>query len=129
MEFLKSVTGKVVTAALALAVIAAGISWWMMEPQTRQVLLSGTGRIVVWLLGVLLLPWATFFMIGWVARMQRNAAGAALVLAYTLLEALVLLWLFGWSLPGATAWTFATVGVLFSAVYNLFICDWIAEKL
>lgn len=128
MELLKSLTGRIVSAALALAVIAGGISWWMMEPATRQMLLSGTGRIVAWLLGVLLLPWATFFVIGWAARRQHNAAGAALVTAYTLLEGAVLLWLFGWALPGGTAWTFAAVGVLFAAVYNLFACDWIAEK-
>lgn len=128
MDFLKSMTGKVVTAALGLAVIAAGISWWQMEPETRQMLVSGTGKILGWLGIVLVLPWATFFLIGRVARLESNGAGAALVAGYTLIEALLLAWLFDWSIPGATAWSFLILGALFAAVYNLFTCDWIAEK-
>jgi hypothetical protein len=128
MEFLKTVTGKVVSGAVALAVIAAGISWWRMDEATRSALLSGTGKIVGWLLGVLLLPWVTFFVIGRVAKAESNLAGAVLVLAYTLLEVALLGWLFGWSMPGPTAWTFFAVAGLFAAAYNLFTCDWIAEK-
>jgi hypothetical protein len=78
---------------------------------------------------VLLLPWATFFLTTWIARRQSNAAGALLVAAYTILEAVLLGWLFGWEVPGATAWTFFVVGVLLAGVYNLLVCDWIAEKL
>jgi FtsH-binding integral membrane protein len=129
MDLLKTVTGKVVAGAVALAVVAGGISWWRMEPATREWLLSGTGKIVSWLLIVLLVPWPTFFVTTWVARRESNAAGAALVAAYTALEAVVLLWLFDFHVPGATAWTFLTAGVLFAGVYNLLTCDWIAEKM
>jgi hypothetical protein len=129
MDLLKSVTGKVVAGAIALAVVAGGISWWRMDESTRQMLLSGTGRIISWLGIVLLLPWATFFLTTWIARRQSNAAGALLVAAYTILEAVLLGWLFGWEVPGATAWTFFVVGVLLAGVYNLLVCDWIAEKL
>lgn len=128
MDFLTSVTGKVVTGLVALGVIAAGISWWQMDESTRQSLLSGTGKVAAWFGIVLFLPWVTFFLIGKVARLDSNAAGAGLVGVYTLAELVVLLWLFGWSFPGATAWTFVAVGVLFAAAYNLFACDWIAEK-
>jgi hypothetical protein len=129
MDLLKSVTGKVVAGAIALAVVAGGISWWRMDESTRQMLLSGTGRIISWLGIVLLLPWATFFLTTWIARRQSNAAGALLVAAYTITEAVLLGWLFGWEVPGATAWTFFVVGVLLAGVYNLLVCDWIAEKL
>ena len=129
MDLLKSVTGKVVAGAVALAVVAAGISWWQMDEATRQMLLSGTGKIVSWLLVVLLAPWATFFLTIWVAKRESNAAGAALVGTYTLLEAILLAWLFDWNVPGVTAWTFLIVGALFAAVYNLLVCDWLAEKL
>jgi hypothetical protein len=129
MDLLKSVTGKVVAGAVALAVVAGGISWWQMDEATRQMLLSGTGRIVSWLLVVLLAPWATFFVTTWVAKCQSNAAGAAMVVAYTLVEVVALAWLFHWNVPNATAWTFLVVGALFAAAYNLLACDWIAEKL
>ena len=129
MDLLKTVTGKVVAGVVALAVIAGGISWWRMDEATRQMLLSGSGKIVSWLLVVLFAPWATFFLTTWVAKRESNAAGAALVAAYTVIEALLLAWLFHWNIPGATAWTFLVVGALFAAVYNLLVCDWLAEKL
>jgi FtsH-binding integral membrane protein len=129
MGFLASTAGKVVSAALALAVVAAGIAWWQMEPETRSMLLSGTGKIVSWLLIVLLVPWATFFVIARVEKVGSNVAGGILVAAYSLLEVLLLAWLFHWTVPGATAWTFFVVAALFAAVYNFFTCDWIADRL
>ena len=129
MDLLKTVTAKVVGGAVALAGVAAGISWWRMDEPTRQMLLSGTGKIVAWIGVVLVLPWVTFFVIGRVAKAESNVAGAVLVLAYTLVEVVLLGWLFSWSMPGPTAWTFFAVGGLFAAAYNLFTCDWIAEKM
>jgi hypothetical protein len=129
MEFLKTVTGKVVSGLVALGVIAAAISWWQMEPQTRQMLVSGTGKIVGWVLVILVLPWATFFVSTGVAKYDSNLAGILLVISYTVLEVLLLAWLFDWSIHGAAAWTFLIVGGLFAGAYNLFTCDWIAEKL
>ena len=128
MDFLKTMTGKIVTGLVTLAVIAAGISWWQMDPNTRQMLVSGTGKIFSWLGIVLIVPWATFFVIARVAKFDNNLAGAILVGAYTLIETVVLAWLFNWQVPSATAWTFLILGGLFAAVYNLFTCDWIAEK-
>jgi hypothetical protein len=129
MDFLKSVTGKVVSGLVALAVIATGIAWWQMDAATRHTLVSGTGKIVSWFLAVLLLPWATFFVIGRVGKFDSNFAGGALVLTYTVIEIVVLAWLFNWTMPNATAWTFLVAAALVAGVYNLFTCDWIAEKL
>jgi hypothetical protein len=129
MEFLKGIAGKVISGAVALVVVAGGISWWRMDPATRHMLLAGTGRIVSWFGIVLLAPWATFFVSSWVGRKRSNLAGGLLVSGYTLLEVLLLLWLFSWSIPGPAAWTFVALGGLVAAVYNLFTCDWIAEKL
>ena len=42
--------------------------------------------------------------------------------------AVALAWLFQWHVRGATGWAFFVFGVLFAATYNLFACDWIAEK-
>lgn len=129
MDFLKTVTGKIVTGLVALAVIAAAISWWQMEPQTRSMIVSGTGKIIGWLLAILILPWATFFLSTWVAKFDSNLAGGILVLCYTLLELLVLAWLFNWNIHGTASWTFLVVGGLVAGAYNLLVCDWIAEKL
>jgi len=129
MEFLKSMAGKVVGGLVALVVIIGAISWWRMSAAAKDQLLRTTGNIVAWTAIVLLLPWATFFIISRVGRMRSNLAGGILVAAYTAVELAVLLWLFGWSVHGAAAWTFVGVGTLIAAVYNLFACDWIAEKL
>lgn len=128
MDFLKTIGGKVAGGLVGLLVVIGGISWWRMTPATKDWLLHSTGNIVAWTGAVLLAPWATFFIISWVGRMRSNLAGGILVAVYTVLELVLLLWLFGWSMPGAMAWSFVGVGVLIAAVYNLFVCDWIAER-
>ena len=128
MEFLKTVTGRVVTGLVAVGVIAAGISWWQMDPATRQTLVSGTGRILAWFGIMLVWPWASFAIIARVAKLESNLAGGLLVGAYTIAETVLLAWLFHWHMPNATAWTFLLLGGLVAGVYNLLICDFIAEK-
>ena len=129
MEFLKTIAGKVVAGVVALVVVAGGISWWRMDEATRHMLILGAGRITAWFGIVLLLPWASFFVIARASRFESNLAGGLLVAGYTLVEFLLLLWLFNWSVPGPAAWTFVLLGALVAGVYNLFTCDWIAEKL
>jgi hypothetical protein len=128
MDFLKTVTGKVVSGLVALAVIVCAVSWYRMDPQTKQMLISGTGKIFSWLGIVLVVPWLSFALIGWVGRLQSNAAGAGLIVCLTGLEMVLLGWLFNWSIAGHTAWTFLILGGLVAAIYNLLTCDWIAEK-
>lgn len=128
MDFLKTIGGKIVSGLVAVAVIAMAISWWQMEPSTREMLLTGSGRILSWLLVMLVLPWVTFFLASWVAKFENNAAGAALVVGYTLAEAVLLAWLFRWQIHGATGIVFFCAATLLAGAYNLFACDWIAEK-
>ena len=40
----------------------------------------------------------------------------------------MLAWLFEWSVHGRAPWVFFAAATLFAGVYNLFACDWIAEK-
>jgi hypothetical protein len=63
-----------------------------------------------------------------VAKLRSNAAGAGMIFAYTLVEFVLLAYLFGLSGHGKTSWAFITAGILLCTVYNLFVCDWIAEK-
>jgi hypothetical protein len=128
MEFLKSISGRIVTGLVALGVIAAAISWWQMDESTRQTLVAGTGRILAWFGVMLAWPWVSFAIIARVAKLESNFAGGVMVAAYTLAEVVLLAWLFHWHLPNATAWTFLLLGGLVSGVYNILVCDWIAEK-
>jgi hypothetical protein len=129
MDFLKSTAGKVVSGITFLAVIALGISWYSLEAATRESILGGTGKIFGWLMIVLLVPWATFFIIRWVASFRSNLTGGILVFIYSALELAALGWIFDWSIVGKGAWTACVVGALFAIVYNVLTCDWIAEKL
>ena len=91
-------------------------------------LLSGTGKIFAWFGVMLVLPWLGFALIAWVAKFDRNGAGAALVAGLTIAEMVFLAWLFNWTLGSATGWSFFVLGGLVAALYNLLTCDWIAEK-
>ncbi|MGA2585017.1 MAG: hypothetical protein ABSG31_17225 [Tepidisphaeraceae bacterium] len=128
MGFFKTIVGKIVAGLVALAVVAAGISWWQMDSDTRQMLVDGTGRIFAWFGIVLALPWVSFSIIGWVAGKDSNAAGGVLVGIYAIAETVLLAWLFHWKIVGSAGWTFLILGGLVAGVYNLLICDWIAEK-
>jgi hypothetical protein len=128
-DFLKTLAGKIATAVLSLAIVAAGLAWYETEPATKHAILSDTGRLLGWLMLVLIVPWAGFALIGWVAKFQTNAAGAALVLLFAAIEAVLLAWMFGWSVHGATEWVLYAAAILFAGVYNLFACDFIAEKI
>ena len=128
MEFLKSIGGKIVTGLIALVVIGAGIAWFQAEPSTRERWVSTFGRAVGWSLIVLIVPWVSFMVIGWVARMRSNAAGAMLVFMMTLIETVLLAWLFHFTINGTIGWIFVIAGVLIAAVYNTFACVWIAER-
>lgn len=128
MDWLKGIGGKVLTAALVLGVGVAGFSWYQADPATRSFLIDSVGKVIGWLLTVILVPWASFLIIGWVARKDSNAAGVILVSVMTILEAAGLWWLFDFALHGGAAWSLAIAAVLVAAVYNVFTCDWIAEK-
>ena len=129
MDFLKSIGGKIVTGLVALGVVASLIAWFQMDEATRDHIESDTGRILAWLGIIVLLPWVTFFLTTAVAKQESNLTGALLVIGYTVAEAAILAWLFGWSLHGAMTVVFFSGAVLLAGAYNLFTCDWIAEKL
>jgi hypothetical protein len=129
MDFLKSAGGKILSGLVALAVLAAAISWWRSSPAERDAAIAGTERMAAWCGIVLVVPWASFFLIAWVARFQRNDAGAVLVLAITAAEMALLAGLFQWSIHGTLAWSGFVLGGLVAGVYNLLTCDWLAEKL
>ena len=72
MEFLKSISGRIVTGLVALGVVAAAISWWQMDESTRQTLVAGTGRILAWFGVMLAWPWVSFAIIARVAKLESN---------------------------------------------------------
>jgi hypothetical protein len=128
VDWLKSVGGKVVTGGVALAVLGGAISWWQMSQTDRDVVTSALTRGGAWFVLVLLVPWLLFWLIARVARMDSNAAGAALMLGITIPEAAWLGVMFGFTNHSPAGWTVLVAAVLAAGVYNVLTCDWIAEK-
>lgn len=129
MDLLKTVGLRMATAGLLLGVVMAGIAWWRLDDDRQGAILSGLGRLLAWGTLVLASPWAGWPVVGWVARRQSNAAGAVLVIGLTLVEALLLAVLLGSRLTGGAAgWTAFAAAVVVAGLYNLLICDWIADR-
>ena len=61
-------------------------------------------------------------------KLESNLAGGGLIVGYTAIEAVLLAWLFSWSIKGPTAVGLFIAAVLVAGAYNLLTCDWIAEK-
>ncbi|HEX8322943.1 MAG TPA: hypothetical protein VF595_03425 [Tepidisphaeraceae bacterium] len=124
---IKSIVQWIIGGATVLAVVAAGVAYFDLPAEQRSAMWQGVGRVMLWAGIVLVLPWATYFVTTAAARRESNAAGVALVAAYTAVDALLL-----YLLVGRPAGTFAVLavcfGLLVSLAYNLLTCDWIAER-
>ena len=129
MDFLKGIGGKVIGGVVILGVVVAGIAFYQAGPEGRAVFFDASGKITGWLLIVVLAPWALFWLVVKVARLETNGSAAALVGGITLAELLGLWWMFNFGIGGPITITFFVVGALLAAVYNLLVCDWIADKL
>jgi FtsH-binding integral membrane protein len=129
MDLMKTMGVRVVTSILVMTVVAAGILWWRADDATQSAIIGRAGRIVSWTVAVAALPFVTFFVIGWIARRDSNAAGAALVLGYTIVEAVALAWLFDFSIAGSGGWSAFAAAVIVAGLYNLLICDRNADRI
>ena len=129
MDFLKGIGGKVVGGIVFLGVVVTAIAFYQAGPEGRAAFFDASGKILGWVLIVALAPWALFAVVTWVARKERNAAGAMLVAGLTLLELLGLWWMFDFGVGGAVSVAFFGVGALLAAAYNLLACDFIADRL
>lgn len=129
MDFLKGIGGKIVGGVVFLGVVVTAIAFYQAGPEGRAAFFDSSGKILGWLLIVILAPWALFWVVTKVARMESNGAGAALVATLTGLELLALWWMFDFGVGGAISVAFFAVGGLLAAAYNLLACDWIADRL
>lgn len=123
------ITGKVVTAILIVAGGGALI-WFWQHPEHLQTLWKTLKYVVTWIGFVLVLPWASFFVIPWVVRKESNAAAAAMLAGFVLLDVLVAFYLIGAvSGLGSLTWMVLILGFLCAAVYNLMVCNYQAGRL
>jgi len=122
------VTGKAVTIILASCGVLAGIYFWQ-HPEAWDALLHGVKYGVIWLGIVLALPWASFFIVSWVIRLESNRAAGLMLLGFTLCDALLAIWFMGGLRGhGTLGWGVVLFGLLAAAVYNFKVCEYQAER-
>lgn len=122
----KYVGGKVVT---ILCLLGAGLAgyWFYTHPDEIRTLWSVVRLALAWIAFAAVLPWSSFAMMKWVLRFESNAAGAILLAAFSVLDIVAALWLAGWQVRGALAWTVVLVGWLAATAYNYVICESLAR--
>lgn len=128
VKFAKRAISIVLGGVAALGVAAGAVSWYQLAPVERGRYAGAAGTGIGWIMAALLLPWATFFVSTWAGRASSNKAGVAVVAGYTILEAVGLWLTFGRPAIAGGVLLCGVVGVLAAAVYNLLVCDWIADK-
>lgn len=127
-SFGKYIGGKVATAILSLTVILIIIWYWRMTPAEREAVWATARSALVWIGLAAVLPWALFFVPPKVVKTESNAASAAMLVAYLLIDAGAALWLAGWGFGGALAWAVVVLGLACAGVYNFVVCEYLAER-
>jgi len=122
----KYVGGKVVTILCLLGAGLAGL-WFWKHPDDLRALWSVIRLTLAWLAFAAVLPWSSFAIMKWLLRFESNASGAILLAAYSVLDIVAALWLAGWHVRGALAWTVVLVGWLAATAYNYVICESLAR--
>jgi hypothetical protein len=123
----KYVGGKVLTAALIVA-SAGGIIWFWKHPEQLAAIWSVMKTVLVWLGLVTALPWACYFVTGWIVKRDSNLAAALLLAGLTAADVVLAIYLAGWHVSGALTWTVFLLGFLCAAIYNFVVCDFQAGR-
>jgi len=121
------VGAKLLATACAVGGLLA-VVWFWRRPEDLQSLWHVVRLVLAWLGFATILPWALFFVPPWVVKSESNAASAAMLVAYLLVDVLVAFWLAGWDVDGALAWVVLVAGFLAVGVYNFTVCEFLARR-
>ncbi|MCP4592158.1 MAG: hypothetical protein GY842_15595 [bacterium] len=124
----KYVGGKVLTAVLVVLAFGCGL-WAWKHPEE----LAAIGRVLkyaaIWLGIALVLPWASFPVVGWVVRRESNVVAGLLLSGLAAVDVFVALCMTGVSELGILTWMVLVLGFLCGAIYNFLVCNFQAERL
>lgn len=123
----KFVGGKVLTALLT-AGVALSVIWFWKHPEHLQAIWAVLKGVLVWLGLVLVLPWSTFLITGWVVKRESNVAAGLLIAGLTAIDAVFAFYLADWSVQGALSWMVLLLGFLTAGAYNFLVCDFQAAR-
>ena len=124
----KYVGGKVLTAILVVG-SAASMYWFYRHPEQLESVWDVLKSVLAWLGIVLVLPWAGFFLMPWVTKLDTNVASGLLLAGYLAIDFLVAVALSGWSVEGTLTWMVLILGLLAAGVYNFLVCEYQAHRI
>lgn len=123
----KYVGAKAITALLAVSSVLS-IIWFWKHPEQLQTIWAVMKGVLVWLGLVIVLPWAGFFVTGWIVKRESNLAAGLLLAGLTVIDALFAFYLANWSVEGALTWMVLLLGFLTAGAYNFLVCDFQAAR-
>jgi hypothetical protein len=131
MEMQRGLLGRVFENALGWVVLglilAAGVAIWQMPSETKQAIWSGAWRTALWLGLSAGLPWVARLFIRRILETGSNWAGAALIAALTVGNALLGLVLAGGFPSGGWGWLASLALLGAAALYNFLVTEYLAE--
>ncbi len=113
---------------IALGLLLA-LAWavYSMTPETRQAILAGIWRTIVWLIVAAAVPWSAKLYITRVLEAGSNWVSLALIVALTAVDALAgVLLLTDWP-HGFWSWLAAITALACAAAYNYLVAEYLAE--
>jgi hypothetical protein len=131
----KFVGAKVATAAIFIAVAAGGY-WCYQHPESVKAGAQVVKLTSVWIAVAAALPWSSYLfmrpLLAKQAEMQSSGAagtvGAAVILAYCVIDIGLAMWLAGGNISGSFTWFVVILGFAAAAAYNFVICESLARQ-
>jgi hypothetical protein len=124
----KYVGGKVVT-ALCIVATGAALLWFYKHPEDAKALWQAVKYSIAWIGFAAALPWASYAVLPKVLKMESNAMSLVLLAMLSLCDVLMALWLCGWHVNGAMAWSVLLLGFIAAGAYNFVVCESLARQL
>lgn len=123
----KYLSGKVIGIVLLVCGIIVVIWYLRLTDEQRATIWSTARGTLIWAGCVAALPWALFFVPGWVMRFESNLASAAMLAGFLALDIVLALFLSG---PVTYAWQKIALlfGFLCAAAYNFVVCEFLARR-
>ncbi len=125
----KMVAEKFVAMVMVLVAIGVIVLVWQYHdrlPSWASVW-SFVGGLVLWVVLVGLLPWATYFAVVWIEKAESNVPAAILLSAWAVLDGLAAWWLTGGT-GGAGRWFIVGLAFCVGGLYNLIVANLIANR-
>lgn len=119
---------RVVTAVVVVGSAIAIIWYWNLPDESKAAMWDTASGTMTWIGIALSLPWATFFIPARVVRVESNSASAVMLAGYFLADAGAAFWMAGGTPDAAWKLGVMIVGLLAVAAYNMFACNFIAER-